>query len=61
MSRGALMSIFSFVGRPYRPDWQHTYLKDDQGKAGAPPTNGPGRERDCVNQPGDRMSLEGFR
>ena len=38
MSRGALMSIFALVGRPYRPDWQGTYVRDDQGRAGAPPT-----------------------
>jgi 2-polyprenyl-6-methoxyphenol hydroxylase-like FAD-dependent oxidoreductase len=38
MSRGALMSIFALIGRPYRPDWQDTYVKDDQGRAGAPPT-----------------------
>ena len=38
MSRGALMSIFALVGRPYRPDWQSTYLKDDKARAGAPQT-----------------------
>ena len=38
MARGALMSIFALLGRPYRPDWQDAYVKADQGKSGSPAT-----------------------
>jgi len=37
MMRGALMSIFALVGRPYRPDWQQVYLAADRAR----PEGGP--------------------
>jgi 2-polyprenyl-6-methoxyphenol hydroxylase-like FAD-dependent oxidoreductase len=38
MTRRALMSIFALVGRPYRSDWQDTYVKEDQGRGSVPAT-----------------------